>query len=290
MTSERECSFKQTRWAHSAMLSYQAHLGYPADRYGLELEHLKVGEAFNPEVGFLRRDDFRRNYVYGRFSPRPRALKGIRKIGWEASLDRFADSEGRLESQAVVGTFLFETENGDLGNVRYTSSHEVLAAPFVIARDVVLPAGSYKFHEVRATYDLGPQRRVSGVLNVSRGSFYSGRRTQASYTGFVELTSQISLEPRVSLNWVDLAQGTFLATLVSARSTYTLTPRTFIAALVQYNSSASTLNGNVRFRWEYAPGSDLFVVLSEGRNTLEGPVQGLANRGLAVKFTRLFRF
>jgi hypothetical protein len=100
----------------------------------------------------------------------------------------------------------------------------------------------------------------------------------------------VSLEPRVSRNWVDLPQGTFTTTLLSARTTYTLTPRTFVGALVQYNSSLSSLTTNVRFRWEYQPGSDFFVVYSEGRDTAAITPDALANRGLAIKFTRLFRF
>jgi hypothetical protein len=63
-----------------------------------------------------------------------------------------------------------------------------------------------------------------------------------------------------------------------------------VSALVQYNSSANTLETNARFRWEYQPGSDLFVVYTDGRDTT-GPTRAeLVNRGLAVKLTRLLRF
>jgi len=36
---------------------------------------------------------------------------------------------------------------------------------------------------------------------------------------------------------------------------YSMTPRMFITALVQYASSTLNLSANVRFRWEYKPGS-----------------------------------
>jgi hypothetical protein len=45
-------------------------------------------------------------------------------------------------------------------------------------------------------------------------------------------------------------------------------PRMFVAALVQYASATSSLSTNLRFRWEYQPGSELFVVYTEGRDTL----------------------
>ncbi len=47
-----------------------------------------------------------------------------------------------------------------------------------------------------------------------------------------------------------------------------MTPRMFVAALVQYSSSNTSLSTNLRFRWEYQPGSELFVVYTEGRTTL----------------------
>jgi len=100
----------------------------------------------------------------------------------------------------------------------------------------------------------------------------------------------VSLEPRISLNWIDLPEGEFTTRLFSARTTYTLTPRAFVGALIQYNSSINTYTTNVRFRWEYQPGSDFFVVYSEGRNTAAIGAETLSNRGVAMKLTRLLRF
>ncbi len=60
--------------------SYQGRLDYCADRYGAQLEYLKVGDNFNPEVGFVQRDNFRRSFASLRFSPRPQQLKGVRKL------------------------------------------------------------------------------------------------------------------------------------------------------------------------------------------------------------------
>jgi hypothetical protein len=59
---------------------------------------------------------------------------------------------------------------------------------------------------------------------------------------------------------------------------------------VQYNSASHTASGNFRFRWEWAPGSELFVVFSEERNSevLDRWTE-LDNRGLVVKVNRLFR-
>ena len=64
----------------------------------------------------------------------------------------------------------------------------------------------------------------------------------------------------------------------------------FVGALVQYSSSGESLSSNLRLRWEYEPGSDLFVVYSDGRDVAGKGFPVLENRSVAVKFTRLFRF
>ena len=77
----------------------------------------------------------------------------------------------------------------------------------------------------------------------------------------------------------------------STRTYSSTTSRAALSALFQYNSSNSTLSSNVRFRWEYRPGSDFFIVYSEGRDTsLPHEAPRLANHSVAVKFTKLFRF
>ena len=69
-----------------------------------------------------------------------------------------------------------------------------------------------------------------------------------------------------------------------------MTPWMFVSALLQYNSSRNSLGANVRFRWEYQSGSELFVVYNEQHDTLTPHVPELENRAFIIKVNRLFRF
>jgi hypothetical protein len=64
----------------------------------------------------------------------------------------------------------------------------------------------------------------------------------------------------------------------------------FVSALVQYQSRLATVSTNARLRWEYQPGSELFVVYSDGRTTLTSGFPEVESRSLVVKMTRLFRW
>ena len=42
----------------------------------------------------------------------------------------------------------------------------------------------------------------------------------------------------------------------------------FASGLLQYNSTDNSFSSNLRFRWEYHPGSELFVVYTDERDTV----------------------
>jgi hypothetical protein len=64
----------------------------------------------------------------------------------------------------------------------------------------------------------------------------------------------------------------------------------YVSGIVQYNSTNTSVGSNVRFRWEYQPGSEIFVVYTDDYNTDTLPsADPLRNRALVVKVNRLFR-
>ena len=162
--------------------------------------------------------------------------------------------------------------------------------PFEVADGLIVPEGRYRFYEATLGLQLAPQRKVSGMLTLSRGGFFNGDRTGIGYNGRVELSPRFAVEPNVSFDWISLPDANTRVTLLGVRPTLAITPRMYIGALMQYNSSTEALETNFRWRWEFEPGSDLFVVYTDGRDTAGPGFSRLVSRGLAIKFTRFFRF
>ena len=275
--------------------SYQGQFTYAGDRYGFQAEHLVVEDNFVPEVGFLRRDNFRRSYGTARFSPRPRSIDAIRQFRLEGSFDYILTADtGQIETrQAQVG-FSTEFENSDRVGVSVADNYEFLLEPFEPGPGVILPPGGYGFLDLEATYSPGAQRRLTGTFTVRVGEYFSGDIRSVGFSrGRLAVTQQLSVEPTVSVNWIDTPQGSFRTDLGVARVTYTFTPRMFFSGLIQYNSATDTISSNLRLRWEYKPGSELFVVYTEEQDTdplRPNRFSQLKNRGLVVKVNRLFRF
>ncbi len=277
--------------------SYRARVGYRGEVYSLSMDHVLVGDNFNPEIGFVRRSDFRETNVFGRFSPRPASVPSIRRFTFAGALGYIENERLRfLESRTRLGRFEVEFENSDWLTVTFTDLFERLAEDTNIS-GATIPAGRYSFRDVGLSYAFGPHRRASGNLSVTWGSFYSGDVRSVGVTGGrVEVLPQLSVEPSIEFNWVDLPglqafDGEFNQHVARTRITYSLSPRSFLSGLVQYNAGSDTFSTNVRLRWEWAPGSELFIVYTEDRNAdVLDRWSELSNRGFVIKVNRLFRF
>jgi len=100
----------------------------------------------------------------------------------------------------------------------------------------------------------------------------------------------------MQINRVESQSGSFTTKVIRTRADYGFSPLMFASALLQYSSGDRAFSSNLRFRWEYRPGSELFVVYTDERDTTDerivtpAVVRGLKNRAFVVKINRLLRF
>ena len=270
--------------------SYRARFNYVGDRYGFEVDRLMVDANFNPEIGFVRRADMTKTSVAARFSPRLRRGRLVRRLNWQGELEYITDaSRTLLEDRTLSSSLGIEFNSSDFVNVGVSRRYERLPFDFTISPGVVVPAGGYAYDVVNASYTLAQHRRLSGRVAATRGSFYDGTRTTADYSGRLGLSPHIAVEPSLTLNWVRLTYGDFTARLLGTRIVVAPTARLGFSGLVQYNPTLHSLTASARMRWEYSPGSELFVVYSDGRDTGARGYPAIQNRSFAIKATRLFR-
>ena len=281
----------QTSGLNGLDASYQGAFRYDADEWGLDLGHLVVGDDFNPEIGFLRRKGFRQSSAGARFSPRTESISGIRQITFQPNVQYLENERaGFVESRQRGGDFSIEFENSDQLGFTYTDSYENLVNDEGIS-GAIMAAGRYSFQDVQASYIMGPNSPLLGRISARQGSYYHGDIKSLGFAqGWITITPQLSLEPSISFNWIDLPEQSLGRHVALTRVTYSLTPRAFVSGLVQYNSGSNTFSTNVRLRWEWAPGSELFIVYTEDRDTdVLGRRSQLAGRGLVVKVNRLLQ-
>jgi hypothetical protein len=250
-----------------------------------------VEDNFSPEVGLVRRTGFRQTQFSVRATPRPPGIPFIRQVTVEASADYLRNARaGFMESRELAGRFQIEFESSDQLAFNYSESYERLEQDERIT-GATIPAGRYSFEVFDGSFTFGPQRFFSGTISARYGGYYDGDLTSIGFNrGRVEIFPQLSLEPSLSWNRVELPGLDFSTTIAVTRVNYTFSPRMFLSALVQYNSASDRISANARLRWEYRPGSEIFLVYTEERDTFDFErFPMLSNRGLVIKATSLLR-
>ena len=141
-------------------LSYRTRFIWNADRWGIDIERMFAGEDFNPEIGCLRRPEgFHRNHSSFRFSPRPKNLRGVRKMFVQGNLEYFTNAaDTSVESREQQGLVRADFTSGDRTTVdvhaqlrgHQSALHSGQGRPRADRR-LCIPAGDGQLHVRPAT-------------------------------------------------------------------------------------------------------------------------------------------
>ena len=260
---------------------------FQRDAYNFDLTYLDVGEGFNAEMGYIRRTDVRNPRVKAAWTPRP-GWKGIRQLSFGGLVEGYITHGGRTESQtrqAVAGVTFSDTSMLEFDVSR---DYDLLEEPWALGRTTLAPGG-YRWTTARVAYASSPRHRVAGSGYAETGSYYGGDRTTVSGSVTLIPRETLSIDLGYTRNRITLPSAEpYLTNTVSTRVSYSFSPTLFAKAFVQYNDDRRVATLNLLLWSIYRPGSDLYIVYNEGRDTgLDGPrLVRVRNRSLAVKLTR----
>jgi hypothetical protein len=255
--------------------------------WNIKGEYLTIQDNFNPEVGFVPRTGIRKSFGEMTVRPRPgEAIPWIREFRPSASLEYTTDQETVLFTRRVDQNISISFE--DSSNVWFTRRNrfERLDEPFEIREGQFIPVGDYDFVEYSGSFSTNRSRMFSGGTTLRNGGFFDGHKI--SYQ--LEFAFRPSYHFVAELDWsredIDSPSGDFTTDLVTTRMNYSFTPRMFLDALIQYNSTVEEIASNIRFNFIYKPLSDLFLVYNERRST----TGDVLDRALILKLTYIFDF
>ncbi len=255
-------------------------------------EYTGLGKNFNPEVGFVPRNDMHRTKFHIERNPRP-GRWGIRMMEPMTNYTYITDQSGRKMStqwHMMVGT---RFESGAYLNVFHNRYFERIDTQFRVGGVPIAP-GDYDFHDWNFSFNSDPSRRLYAGISYGPQTFYGGDRRDLSLNAGLRVTSQLATSASFSRNDVDLPAGNFEADIASFQIDYAYSPTVSLRSLTQYNSSSDQIGTSARLRWIFRPGSDLYVVYDEVRRdvpiTLAPFTEDFRDRQLLVKMTYLFSF
>ncbi|MBT8336170.1 MAG: carbohydrate binding family 9 domain-containing protein [Gemmatimonadetes bacterium] len=268
---------------------------YVTRDWQVSASYREIGEAFNPEVGFLNRRDYR--------TVNTRVLRHVRTPGttWfrefrpHISWTQFWSLDGFNESYVVHVDNHFAFENGAFFQLPgFNFIGEGLEEPFEIRPGIVIPPGQYDNveWEFRANTNRSAPLSFSGGWGL--GGFYSGTRFSPNVTVDYRYGDTFATSLRVNYFDVRLDEGDFTTAVVGIAGSYSFTPRLYLQANFQYNDDTENLGTNLRLGWLDTAGTGLFIVYNDtehlGRFARTGIPAGPRQRQFVIKYTKLFEF
>ncbi len=251
------------------------------------LDYTEVGNAFNPEVGFLLRDNYRGidSGVY--WNKRFPDVSWFRELLPHATYEGFWDFNGFKESEKLHVHVNFDFENGALFAPAVDRIVEGLLEPFEIFPGIVVPPGNYTNTQLAWNWHTNRAATLYYSGGWVNGGFLSGHRNRLTNSVSFRHGSQLN----TSLSWtytnIDLLEGSFVTNLGRFRFNYSFTPSVNLQSFIQYNTAADIWSSNIRFSWLNTAGTGLFIVYNDTEG-LHDTLMGPQNRTFIVKYTHQF--
>ena len=250
-------------------------IDYPNDLIDTNFTSIHLGDGFDPSLGFVPRNNVHIWDGALEINPRP-GIRGVRQTFHELSGTLFSARNLKTWESYNV-TFkpvdvLFES--GDRVEMGIEPEGDRPPAPFEIASDVDLPAGSYEWTRGFAGAVFAERRRISGQIRYDFGTYYSGELSTIEARLTLKPSALLALEFTAEHNMghvqalIDdfeqvgqsIVEKRIKEELYGTRLQLNLTADLQLSSLTQYDIQSRELGTNSRLRWTYSPLGDIFVV------------------------------
>ena len=267
--------------------AYRLHAGRNSQQVSSSIGYTEVGPNFNPEMGFLKRENYRKwsGRIFTRF--RPDDLFGLLEFRPHVDYSGYWKLGGFHESGRWHIDTHWEFRSGFEIHTGTNLVKEGVLHDFEIASGVTVPAATYDEQEIQLMIMTNRAKAVSFTSRIVTGGFFGGNRINMTPTVNVRYKDKFTSEFSSQYNQVSLPGGDFVTKLMKARLTYSFSPRIYIQSLLQYNSESDQWSMNWRFIWQQSAATGLYLVYNETQDYDGIPIQD-QTRSIIVKYSYLF--
>ena len=271
---------------HAASLDYS----FNSEQWIASLGYAEVGNEFNPEVGFLRRRNYKKysGRLFRRI--RPENLWGLHEVRPHTNYDGYWDFDGFQQSGFLHLDVHWEWESGFEIHTGHNFTKEGVQTPFTIAGvpNLTVQPGTYDNHEWQLVLMTDQSAPLSIRIRSTIGGYFSGDREIFEPTIRYRIGEKFSSELTWARNDIDLdiTNGAEVINLTRLRLSYSFTPRIGIQTLVQSNDQDDLIATNFRFSWLQSANAGFFFVYNEvDEDSVGAPPK---RKEYILKYSRIF--
>ncbi|HEY8780006.1 MAG TPA: DUF5916 domain-containing protein [Mucilaginibacter sp.] len=247
--------------------------------------------SFNPGIGFVDRSGFistRAKLGYGIFSNGQSILQS--QTAGLTTYEYIDKHSGQLESLGVGPTYEWLWNSGMDILVNPEFYHEYLSRPLPLNGNVSIPIGKYNYTGLNVIWQSYQTNNLRGTGSFYAGQFYDGGLFTADFYPTWYASKYLEISPEYELNIARFPDRntSFTSQIVRLRLNTALNVHFFSNAFIQYDNLADNIAANIRLRYNFSEGRDIYLVYNTNLNTDRYRLQPVLpltdNRSVILKF------
>ncbi len=242
--------------------SYGLALNYPNEPWNGDFIFKTVGKNFDPALGFVNRNDSRYYQLFIGHLDRYRNTDGFfRVFELNTRHEITTDEAGLLMTRESRLQVQFETTNDHSFAADVIENFDRLPADFVLPHGVIIPAGNYEWYSYFAHIRTSQRLPVATHIDVYCCDFYNGTQWRIRSETNYRPNEYFEFDAIYDTTFIRMPTGKVDIQILALGSTLNFMPDMQLSLQAQYDNISQGFNFLGRYRWEFRPGSEIFIAL-----------------------------
>jgi Domain of unknown function (DUF5916) len=290
---------------HGDKSAYGLEMDYPNDLFDVDFISMRLGNGFDPSLGFVPRNNLHLWSSTGDYLPRPGwALVRQMDYGYSFKFVNDHDNSAWQSYEALLKPLDWLLESGDRLSTGVQWEGDRPPEEFELASEVNIQAGSYEWRRYFVEGITAEKRRIGAQARWEFGSYYNGDLNTIQASLALKPSSLLTVEFTGERNTgkakvlealeeesEELVETDFTEEVYGVRLLLNFSPNLQISSLTQYDTQSRELGSNNKLRWTFNPLGDIFIVYNHNliRRIGDNRWQFVSNE-LPVKIQYAWRF
>lgn len=255
----------------------------------------RSGRDYTPGMGFITRRDFMRISGSANLGYLGSETSRFRTYSYGVSAGVFyRNVDQSVQSSFVSLPYSAQFKSDARLFVTPSYAYEDLRFDLPLPNGVFVPVGNYSFATVNVNYIGSSETLLRTDATAQAGSYYDGWRSSASVSPTWNLSKHLELGGTYQLDLLRFPDRDASLDLHIVRFRIRTALNTKLSAnlFFQYSNAADLVTSNLRLRYNFREGNDLWLVYNEGMNLdRDRTMPSLPftdNRTLLLKYTHTF--
>ena len=274
---------------HTTSSSQGGWLNYNAKKIYGWAGITKAGKDFNPDIGFIPRNNFVNGYgeTGYLFYPTSKIFNYIKPlVHYNFYLD---EHQHQTDHNYRLGGEITFKNTADCF-ILYVGNYTKLVQPFDPSQKnkIFLDSGTgYKYNSLAFYYLSDLRKKFAYEFYYEGGEFFNGHFTQfiGYFTHKIQPWGSFGVRYNVSLIRLPAPYSKNDIIAIGPKADISLSKKLFLNANVQYTNLNNNINYFFRLQYRFLPLSDIYLVYGNNQNTRLGKT---ADQSLILKFTYFF--